>query len=88
MVGKNAIHCVLSSSIQLDRLSVKSILTTLHNQGIKSLMVEGGAQIISSFLAEHDAVDKLIVTVAPLWVGEAGVGLSIPSAIGVSPSHT
>ena len=36
-------------------------------------MVEGGAQIISSFMQE-DVVDALIVTVAPTMVGEAGIG--------------
>ena len=42
-------------------------------------MVEGGQRVISSFLSHQDAeanpvVDLLIVTVAPTFVGAAGVG--------------
>ena len=36
--------------------------------GITSLMVEGGAQVITSFISSQ-LVDQVIVTVAPvLWV--------------------
>lgn len=38
-------------------------------------MVEGGARIIQSFLAER-LVDALIVTTAPVLVGGDGVGYS------------
>lgn len=40
-------------------------------------MVEGGAQVIKSFLSsssEHGLVDTLVVTVAPVIVGAYGVG--------------
>ncbi|KAF8518605.1 dihydrofolate reductase-like domain-containing protein [Gautieria morchelliformis] len=65
-----------------DRLSINSLLTTLHKLGIKSLMVEGGQRVISSFLSHQDAeservVDVLIVTVAPTFVGAKGVGVLI-----------
>jgi diaminohydroxyphosphoribosylaminopyrimidine deaminase/5-amino-6-(5-phosphoribosylamino)uracil reductase len=36
--------------------------------GITSLMVEGGAQVITSFISSH-LVDQVIVTVAPVLVG-------------------
>src|SRR6266511_1036457 len=35
-----------------DRLSISSLLATLRSNGIKSLMVEGGAHVIGSFLSE------------------------------------
>jgi len=50
------------------RIHLPSLLATLHQLGIRSLMVEGGARIITSFLAER-LVDRLIVTVAPMLVG-------------------
>lgn len=48
------------------RLAV--MLEKLSACGINSLMVEGGARIITSFLAER-LVDQLIITVAPVFIG-------------------
>jgi len=49
------------------------VLRTLHDQGITSLMVEGGQRVISSFLSTGPTlVDILIITVAPILVGQAG----------------
>ncbi|KDR85759.1 hypothetical protein GALMADRAFT_234825 [Galerina marginata CBS 339.88] len=59
------------------RIFIPTALQTLRDLGIRSLMVEGGARIIASFLAE-DAVDTLIITTAPVFVGNAGVGYSYP----------
>ncbi|KIY69713.1 bacterial bifunctional deaminase-reductase [Cylindrobasidium torrendii FP15055 ss-10] len=56
------------------QLTVPAVLAKLHNLGIKSLMVEGGARVIGSFLAHPDVVDTLIITVAPTLVGPLGVG--------------
>ncbi|KAF9486563.1 bacterial bifunctional deaminase-reductase [Pholiota conissans] len=61
------------------RVSAAALLQTLRELGVKSLMVEGGARIIGSFLAERDVVDALIITVAPVLVGEAGVGYDYPT---------
>ena len=44
------------------------LLRHLGNMGINSLMVEGGAQIIGSFLASR-LVDQIVLTIAPLMVG-------------------
>ena len=62
------------------RLQVGDVLQTLRDLGIKSLMVEGGARIITSFLSE-DVVDTLIITVAPVMVGDAGVGYQYPTVV-------
>ena len=40
----------------------------LRERGMSSLMVEGGARVITSFLAAR-AVDRLVLTIAPLLVG-------------------
>lgn len=43
-------------------------LRRLREEGLQSLMVEGGATVIASFLAAG-LVDRVVVTVAPLLVG-------------------
>jgi 3,4-dihydroxy 2-butanone 4-phosphate synthase/GTP cyclohydrolase II len=50
------------------QVSLPHLLASLDKLGIRSLMVEGGAGIITSFLAEQ-LVDRLVITVAPLLVG-------------------
>lgn len=50
------------------RVHLPALLEKLSALGINSLMVEGGADIITSFLAER-LVDQVIVTVAPILVG-------------------
>ncbi|KAH9044325.1 dihydrofolate reductase-like domain-containing protein [Lactarius pseudohatsudake] len=58
-------------------LPLPAVLRTLREQGIRSIMVEGGARIIRSFLssaASGRLVDTLIVTTAPILVGRNGVG--------------
>jgi 2,5-diamino-6-(ribosylamino)-4(3H)-pyrimidinone 5'-phosphate reductase len=64
-------------------ISITSILQTLRNYGVNSLMVEGGAKIIGSFLSEG-TVDALIITIAPVFVGEAGVGYHYPTMVSES----
>jgi GTP cyclohydrolase II len=44
------------------------LLARLKAEGINSLMVEGGAQVITSFLAQQ-LVDRLVVTVSPRLLG-------------------
>ncbi|CAK9436830.1 uncharacterized protein LODBEIA_P13520 [Lodderomyces beijingensis] len=53
------------------------ILALLHAYGIKSVMVEGGAMVINELLCSSSAiVDSLIVTVAPVFLGQRGVLVS------------
>jgi 3,4-dihydroxy 2-butanone 4-phosphate synthase/GTP cyclohydrolase II len=49
-------------------VSLPALLAQLHQRHIRSLMVEGGATVISNFLAEHLA-DRLVLTIAPLLLG-------------------
>jgi GTP cyclohydrolase II len=44
------------------------LLMQLRELKIRSLMVEGGAQIITSFL-KHRLVDQLVLTMAPVYIG-------------------
>ncbi|MEK7441655.1 MAG: RibD family protein [Chloroflexota bacterium] len=57
------------------RANLVSLLDQLGELGIKRLMVEGGAQVIRSFLAQHVA-DRLVITIAPQLIN----GLKIDSS--------
>ncbi|RKP26399.1 dihydrofolate reductase-like domain-containing protein, partial [Syncephalis pseudoplumigaleata] len=56
------------------QVDLAAAMHQLHQLGIARLMVEGGARVIQSFLTMPAAmVDLLIVTVAPVYVGEKGI---------------
>jgi 3,4-dihydroxy 2-butanone 4-phosphate synthase/GTP cyclohydrolase II len=50
------------------RVALGSLLSELRQRGVRSLMVEGGAQVLRGFLAA-DAVDQVVVNIAPRFVG-------------------
>jgi GTP cyclohydrolase II len=61
-------------------IDLTALLSKLAGMGITSLMVEGGAQVITSFITSR-LVDQVIVTVAPVLVGGLRVlesSLSLP----------
>ncbi len=60
-------------------VDLAELLQSLGSMGINSLMVEGGAQIITSFLASR-LVDQVVLTIAPLLVG----GLRVVDHLGHS----
>ncbi len=50
------------------RVCLQRALKLLWSRGIKSLMVEGGASVISAFLKAR-LVDALVLTITPQFVG-------------------
>ncbi len=62
-----------------NRLLLSSVLQTLRLNQVNSLMVEGGAQVIESFLSEPSFVDRVVITTAPVLVG---TGVAYHSGIG------
>ncbi len=56
-------HCDRQARVDLPHL-----LHQLGERGIRSIMVEGGGQVISSFI-ESRLVDQMIITIAPRLVG-------------------
>ncbi|KAH8120071.1 bacterial bifunctional deaminase-reductase [Phellopilus nigrolimitatus] len=64
---------VIPISSKNGKLDLNSLLSKLHRIGVHSLMVEGGASVISSFL-QSGLVNSLVVTVCPTIVGEGGIG--------------
>lgn len=61
-------------------LTWDSIFGLLWEEGINSVMVEGGATVINDLLLLAneglDVVDSVIVTIAPVWLGAGGVTVS------------
>jgi len=49
-------------------LSLPALLAELADMGIDSLMVEGGARVITSFLSKR-LVDQFVLTIAPVFLG-------------------
>lgn len=54
-----------------------AILAALAARGLARVLVEGGADTVSRFVAA-DALDRLVVFVAPLVIGAGPIGLSLP----------
>lgn len=55
-----------------ERLDLGTLLAALDRRGIRSLMVEGGAGVITSFL-QAGLADIAIITIAPFFVGGVNV---------------
>lgn len=60
------------------RIDWSDLLKTLCANGLKSVMIEGGAQVINSLLEPKYMclIDRVIVTIAPTWLGQGGVVVS------------
>ncbi|KAF2830418.1 bacterial bifunctional deaminase-reductase [Ophiobolus disseminans] len=56
-------------------ISWSEILNRLVNDGVKSVMIEGGGGVINELLAPENVglVDSVILTIAPVWLGKGGV---------------
>lgn len=65
------------------RVNLQEMLRVLGNQGILSLLVEGGAEIHASFLREHLA-QSVVAFIAPKLLGGMD---SRPSVGGISPER-
>ena len=50
------------------RVSLPELMKVLHGEGIKSIMVEGGARVITGFLLAK-LVDYLVLTISPQILG-------------------
>jgi hypothetical protein len=60
--------CLPCSLNNTGRIDLHALLKKLHDRGVHSLMVEGGAQVITSFIRAGLA-DLFIITVSPAFVG-------------------
>jgi riboflavin-specific deaminase-like protein len=78
--------CRLNVSGQID---LSDLLSNLHDRGIHSLMVEGGAKVITSFILAG-LVDLFVITISPAFVGGLQVvdGHKAQSAVKMSLTDT
>lgn len=65
---QNGAYIIRTAADENGRIHLPTLLRHLKQHGIDSLMVEGGAEVITAFLA-CGLVDRLIVTIAPILVG-------------------
>ena len=61
-------------------LDWKLMMSRLKAEGIESIMIEGGGNVINTLLQPPNTtmVDSVIVTIAPVWLGQGGVMISPP----------
>lgn len=64
-VGVRIFRLPASAQGQVD---IQELPLLLASQGIDTVMVEGGAAVITSFLSAR-IVDRLVLTIVPLWLG-------------------
>lgn len=65
------------------KVDLGEVLSDLHERGYQGVMVEGGSQVLSSFL-ESGLCDFVVVTIAPVFLGcgVAGIACAEPSGRG------
>jgi riboflavin biosynthesis pyrimidine reductase len=64
-LGADVLHVDANSDGSVD---LASLFASLRKRGIRSVLVEGGAKIITSILAA-DLADQLVLTISPLFLG-------------------
>ncbi|KAI0479015.1 putative riboflavin biosynthesis protein Rib7 [Xylariaceae sp. FL0804] len=62
------------------RLDWRVVLAAVRREGLRSLMIEGGGQVINSLLSHEYSclLDSVILTIAPTWLGPGSVFVSPP----------
>lgn len=72
LAGAEIMACAVDAEGKID---LHHLMAALHKRGIRSLMVEGGSRVITSFL-RAELVDRLVITVSPRLIG----GLQVVAA--------
>jgi 2,5-diamino-6-(ribosylamino)-4(3H)-pyrimidinone 5'-phosphate reductase len=74
------LRCKTKKADGIGRIAPNTIPAVLKRLGLRSVMIEGGSRVLSSFLRSSlrddgsPVVDTVIVTIAPMFIGE-GVGV-------------
>jgi riboflavin-specific deaminase-like protein len=68
---------VLALPISDGRIAPRAILAALAARGLRRILVEGGAETVSCFLAGN-CLDRLHVIVAPIIIGSGRAGFVLP----------
>ncbi|RLV94784.1 25-diamino-6-ribosylamino-4 [Spathaspora sp. JA1] len=85
-IDSGSYDCVVKQGGKYIRLPLRGnssnwldILDILKQEGIKSVMIEGGARVINDLLDFNQVtniIDSLIITIAPVFLGNEGVEVS------------
>lgn len=75
--GAVNLPCRLNGRGEID---LHALMALIYEKGIRSLMVEGGARVITSFL-QAELVDQFVITISPAFVG----GLQVVDAGSAAP---
>ncbi|KAK3906912.1 dihydrofolate reductase-like domain-containing protein [Staphylotrichum tortipilum] len=78
-------YIALEARGERGRFEWADVLSVLKQEGLGSVMIEGGGEVINSLLAPpgNAFVDSVIVTIAPTWLGQGGVVVSPVRSTGV-----
>jgi 5-amino-6-(5-phosphoribosylamino)uracil reductase len=68
--ARNALGDVATVVGGAEPLRMDRLCEDLHRRGVRRLLVEGGASVLSQFLAD-DLADELQVAIAPFFVGDS-----------------
>ncbi|KAI1461374.1 putative riboflavin biosynthesis protein Rib7 [Annulohypoxylon moriforme] len=60
------------------RFDWHAILSAVRDEGLRSIMIEGGGEVINSLLSHGNSqlIDSVIITIAPMWLGQGSVFVS------------
>lgn len=67
-LSSEGVELLYLSTVSDEHVDLHELLRCLHQMGKKKLMVEGGAEVISSFIS-NCLVDFLVLTISPLILG-------------------
>ncbi|KAK6957785.1 hypothetical protein Daesc_000574 [Daldinia eschscholtzii] len=72
------------------RFDWRTILAAVRNEGLQSIMIEGGGEVINSLLSQENShlIDSVIITIAPTWLGQGSVFVSPPRNVNANGSSS
>lgn len=76
--GKYITLNTISTEAEAHRFDWTAILRSLTNEGLRSVMIEGGGAVINTLLEQSSQgfIDSVILTIAPTWLGQGAVVVS------------
>lgn len=77
---------VITLPTQDGNISPCDIVTSLRQAGMRRMLIEGGADTVSRFIAAR-CLDRLHVTVAPVILGAGGPGIELPARERADEAH-
>lgn len=69
---------IIALPAQDGEIAPSAIIAALARAGMRRILVEGGANTVSRFLAAR-CLDRMHVSVAPVILGQGGPGIALPS---------